>query len=635
MIYIHFPFCKSFCTYCDFYSVRGKDRIAQYTQSLLREISLRKAFLCQCTSPATLYVGGGTPSLWPVEQLGEAVAAISAALREGAAGYGRPCGALRQGRDTLALAGGAAGGGGRGGYCVAPGGGGGAVPGTWDGRGEAGLFAEFTVEVNPDDVTEAYARALRRLGVNRVSMGVQSFSDRSLRWMARRHSPEGAVEAFRVLRSAGFDNISLDLIFGYDPVAWGSGSSADGGLTGQSCGSLCGSRTGQSRASSDRSLAGQLRCSSDEELMQLWSDDLDAVLRLRPEHISAYQMGIEEGSVLGEMAAAGRYREPSDELCAAQYALLQQRLAAAGYKQYEVSNFSLPGRRALHNSGYWDRSPYIGLGPGAHSFDGDRCRWWNVPDLDRYIAAFGGGPASGGLSASGGDSASGDALASDVTPAFTPATPAFTSAFGEDLHASYSGPASASGDASDSGVVSACSDVPVSSGVSASGADPITGDFPTPGYSDCAVSSVVSEETLTDEDVLTETIMLGLRTVDGLPLDVLVAMSRLLSSSVPDSCSESAQPSSSSVPDCHPGSAQLSSLSRYRPQFLVIVPDPQKTRAIPFFLNFHALCGPLSTAFWPPAPSSSATAACPFPPPASSSATPLSASCCSYVPRLP
>ena len=243
MIYIHFPFCKSFCTYCDFYSVRGKDRMAQYTQSLLREISLRKAFLCQCTSPATFYVGGGTPSLWPVEQLGEAVAAVSAALREGAADYGRSCGA--------------------------PGGGGGAVPGTWDGRGDAGIFAEFTVEVNPDDVTEAYARALRRLGVNRVSMGVQSFSDRSLRWMARRHSSEGAVEAFRVLRSAGFDNISLDLIFGYDPMAWGSGSS------------------------------------SDEELMQLWSDDLDAVLRLRPEHISAYQMGIEEGSVLGEPPVRG------------------------------------------------------------------------------------------------------------------------------------------------------------------------------------------------------------------------------------------------------------------------------------------------------------------------------------------
>ena len=287
-----------------------------------------------------------------------------------------------------------------------------------------------------------------------------------------------------MLRSAGFDNISLDLIFGYDPVAWGSGSFADGGLTGQSCGSLCGSRTGQSRASSDRSLAGQLRCSSDEELMQLWSDDLDTVLRLRPEHISAYQMGIEEGSVLGEMAAAGRYREPSDELCAAQYALLQQRLAAAGYLQYEVSNFSLPGRRALHNSGYWDRNPYIGLGPGAHSFDGDRRRWWNAPDLDRYIATFGGGSA----------------------------------------------------------------------------------------YRDCAVSSVVSEETLTDEDVLTETIMLGLRTIDGLPLDVLVAMCRPSSSSVPDSRPGSAQPLSSTMPDSRSGAAENSCQS-----LLSQLPHPLRT----------------------------------------------------------
>ena len=197
--------------------------------------------------------------------------------------------------------------------------------------------------------------------------------------------------------------------------------------------------------------------------------------------------------------------------------------APAGYLQYEVSNFSLPGRRALHNSGYWDRSPYIGLGPGAHSFDGDRRRWWNAPDLDRYIAAFGGGSTSGGFSASGGVSASGDALASDVAPASTPA-------FGEDLPASSCG--------------------------SASSAVPITGDFSTSAYRDCAVSSVVSEEILTDEDVLTETIMLGLRTVDGLPLDVLVAMCRPSSSSVPDSRSGFAQPSSSTVPDSRSGSVQ-------------------------------------------------------------------------------
>lgn len=162
--------------------------------------------------------------------------------------------------------------------------------------------------------------------------------------------------------------------------------------------------------------------------MCLWRGDLEEMLRLRPEHISAYQMGVEEGSVLGEMAAAGRYREPSDELCASQYALLQQMLADAGYQQYEVSNFALPGRRAIHNSAYWSRQPYIGLGPGAHSFDGDRRRSWNLPDVDCYIRA---------------------------------------------AHSS----------------------------------------------SRSFMSSVVSEEILTDEDVFTETIMLGLRTVDGLPLE--------------------------------------------------------------------------------------------------------------------
>lgn len=361
MIYIHFPFCKSFCTYCDFYSVKEREKIEQYTRSLLQEISLRKAFLRRCAAPSTLYVGGGTPSLWPVEQLERVVAMLREATGRG----------------------------------------------SHDGYG----YDEFTVEVNPDDVTPGYAAALRRLGVNRISMGVQSFSDCSLRWMNRRHNAEGAREACRVLRAAGFDNISMDLIFGYDPVQWGAAPSSEDGL------------------------------------MRLWRGDLEEMLRLRPEHISAYQMGVEEGSVLGEMAAAGRYREPSDELCASQYALLQQMLADAGYQQYEVSNFALPGRRAIHNSAYWSRQPYIGLGPGAHSFDGDRRRSWNLPDVDRYIAAFG-------------DSAALPPVAS-----------------------------SSSGDSGASG-----------------------------SFGFLGLPSVASGEVLTDEDILTETVMLGLRTADGLPL---------------------------------------------------------------------------------------------------------------------
>lgn len=292
MIYIHFPFCRSFCTYCDFYSVREMGKMEQYKNALLREIDARRAFLMSCAEPATLYVGGGTPSLCPVEWLSEVVSVLRAAV---------------------------------------------------------GGFEELTVEVNPDDVTREYVLGLRGLGVNRVSMGVQSFSDTSLMWMARRHSANRAREAYKVLREAGFDNVSLDLIFGYDPVRWGSSPT------------------------------------SADVLMRFWREDLEEVLRLRPEHISAYQMSVEDGSILGEKALAGQYHEPADEICAAQYALLQNSLSDAGYEQYEVSNFALPGYQAVHNSGYWERLPYIGLGPGAHSFDGNRRRSWNAPDVETYV----------------------------------------------------------------------------------------------------------------------------------------------------------------------------------------------------------------------------------------------------------
>lgn len=304
MIYIHFPFCKSFCTYCDFYSVRERDRMEAFRKSLLREISARKASFMDCDGPDTLYFGGGTPSLFPAGELEEIIGAVRTA----------------QGRD-----------------------------------GRKKWFEELTVEVNPDDITSGYALALRRAGVSRISMGVQSFSDASLRWMNRRHTASTAADAYKTLRAAGFDNISLDLIFGYDPVPWGS------------------------------------RPTEGEALLRLWREDVSMMVELRPEHVSAYQMGVEEGSVLGGKAAAGLYREPDEDVCAVQYALLQQLLSEAGYEQYEVSNFALPGYRALHNSGYWDRHPYIGLGPGAHSFDGDRCRSWNLPDMERYISYWSSG----------------------------------------------------------------------------------------------------------------------------------------------------------------------------------------------------------------------------------------------------
>ena len=181
-------------------------------------------------------------------------------------------------------------------------------------------YEEWTVEVNPDDITPEYARGLRELGVNRVSMGVQSLDDGMLRWMNRRHDADGARKAFRLLREAGFDNISVDVIFGV------------GGMS--------------------------------PEMLEATVREL---LEWRPEHISAYQLSVEEGSALGRMAREGRYTELPDEACEAQYLLLCRLLAAAGYEHYEISNWALPGHRAIHNSAYWTRKPYVGIGPGAHS----------------------------------------------------------------------------------------------------------------------------------------------------------------------------------------------------------------------------------------------------------------------------
>ena len=205
---------------------------------------------------------------------------------------------------------------------------------------DTGPYEEFTVEINPEDIVSKggdYVRALLDLGVTRISMGVQSMDDGILRWMRRRHDSARAVEAVRILRQAGVDNLSLDLIFGLSQL-------------------------------------------SDAQ----WTDTLDRVLQLQPEHISAYQLSIEPGSALAEMVKNGDYTEAGEELCRHQYGILCSRLAAAGFHHYEISNFALPGREAVHNSAYWKRHPYVGLGPGAHSFDGRQTRSWNSESLTNW-----------------------------------------------------------------------------------------------------------------------------------------------------------------------------------------------------------------------------------------------------------
>jgi len=284
MIYVHVPFCRSFCTYCGFYSEICSRRETQqvqnrffgdYAEAVCAEIEARRAEIAAARSgsagqtgislPDTLYFGGGTPSVLPTDVLKRIVEALGPSDYE-----------------------------------------------------------EFTIEVNPDDIVSggvSYAAALRDLGVNRISMGVQSFDDGILRWMNRRHDAAQAREAFRLLRVAGFGNISIDLIFGLSQLSDG-----------------------------------------------LWQETLAEALALRPEHISAYQLSIEDDSALEEMVRSGRYAEASDEQCRRQYDTLCRMLSEAGYHHYEISNWALPGREAVHNSAYWRRVPYVGLGPGAHSF---------------------------------------------------------------------------------------------------------------------------------------------------------------------------------------------------------------------------------------------------------------------------
>lgn len=270
----------------------------EYADAVIAEIRDRRKELEMNMSAQdavnTLYIGGGTPSVLPLDVLSRIVGAVSQTER------------LSLVTEPVEVT----------------------VP--------TELFDEFTVEVNPEDIVEKgleYVRGLLALGVNRISMGIQSFNDDILRWMNRRHDAGNAVKAFHILRESGVRNISIDLIFGISQL-------------------------------------------TDET----WKDTIEKALELSPEHISAYQLSIEEGSALAKMVADGRYVEASEEQCRRQYDILCRSLRQSGYHHYEISNFAKPGFEAVHNSAYWRRVPYIGLGPGAHSLSGN-VRSWNSQKL--------------------------------------------------------------------------------------------------------------------------------------------------------------------------------------------------------------------------------------------------------------
>ncbi len=283
-VYVHIPFCASRCSYCDFFSTLQLNATGErYVDAVIAEARLRRDELHD-EPVMTLYLGGGTPSQLPLPLLEGLIGGLRAAL-------------------------------------------------------DLSGVEEFTVEANPDDVTPEWCAGVAALGVNRVSMGVQSFEDHILRLIGRRHTARQAAEAVANLRAAGISNISIDLIFG---------------------------------------LPGQTEVS--------WTASVEQAVSLRPLHISAYGLTYEEGTRLWHQRERGEVAEVPEEQCLEMYRILIEKLTASGYEHYEISNFALPGYYSRHNSSYWDDTPYLGLGAAAHSYDGN-VRRYNPHDLHQYMSA--------------------------------------------------------------------------------------------------------------------------------------------------------------------------------------------------------------------------------------------------------
>lgn len=279
-IYIHIPFCRKKCIYCDFYSVGGNHiDFSAYIDCLVKEYHQRKAEL-EDEFIKTIYIGGGTPSLLPLEQ-------------------------IQRLKDEL--------------NCFQN-------------------VEEFTVEVNPDDVTMEYAQGLRMIGVNRASMGVQSFVDEELKLINRRHNAQKAIDSYNILKDAGFENMSLDLIFGIP-----------------------------------------------QQTLDSWKYSVGKAIELNPAHISAYSLMYEEGTRLTVMRDKGLISECDDDVSVAMYNHLVSELKKAGYDHYEISNFAKTDKYSRHNASYWDFTPYLGLGASAHSFDG-KIRRYNPSNWKKYEA---------------------------------------------------------------------------------------------------------------------------------------------------------------------------------------------------------------------------------------------------------
>jgi len=283
-IYLHIPFCKTRCIYCDFYSTTRSEMADRYVSALCRELELRKSYLDN-EPVETIYFGGGTPSQLSKENFEKIFKTIE---RE---------------------------------YNL-------------------GNCEEITLEANPDDLNPEYIKMLASLPFNRISIGIQTFNEQTLRLLKRRHTAGQAISAVKECRMAGFQNISIDLMYG---------------------------------------LPG--------ETPESWKADLEQAISLNVEHISAYHLIYEEGTPLYEMLQKHKVEEVDEESSVDFFALMIDRLTKAGFQHYEISNFCKPDMYSQHNSSYWTGKKYLGCGPSAHSFNGNT-RQWNVASLDKYIAGI-------------------------------------------------------------------------------------------------------------------------------------------------------------------------------------------------------------------------------------------------------
>ena len=279
MLYIHIPFCHSKCAYCDFYSSASRPVDAdEYIDALITEFKLRYS---EIPSYPTIYIGGGTPSSLSDIQIGRLVKAIS---------------------NHINIA----------------------------------ELKEFTIEMNPEDVTPERLQFYKSLGINRISMGVQSFNDTELKRVGRRHSAEQAIRAVSAIKDSGLI-FSCDLIYGL-PL----------------------------------------------QTFESWKHSLDKLLSFEPHHFSAYLLSYEEGTALWRMREKGLITEANEDAVYTYYNILTEIARRHGYDHYEISNFARPGFHAIHNSGYWNSQPYLGLGASAHSFDG-KVRRFNLSDAAEYV----------------------------------------------------------------------------------------------------------------------------------------------------------------------------------------------------------------------------------------------------------